>query len=368
MNISEEIINAYHGSPYEFDRFDMSKIGSGDGLNKYGYGLYFADREDTAEYYAKELSIGDNREAGFNIYEVRLNGDFYQWDHEIPYDLQECIIGKLKEIGKDEDADEMAREAEEYGDLWSMDSLYQWLAYVVDGGVNTSKFLASCGVDGVIAQSPAHEGNVIVIYNDQVIKINRMKKLGESNLDEMIRREIWTMNENPQQMDKDFVKTNLFTDEDRENVMSITNGDAYTRTISHIYAWLHQIKPYDRGDERNSVDDFNRYYKTELIKIHDSLTKYNKQIFPITNFDPVNTKEHPINVYSAIKRRGEIISFFQQIPSVLLRNLKDEIRKPVDINHYEYYFKKEIEELSRFFNKLDKLYDDKKNILIKKQI
>lgn len=44
----------YHGSPYEFDKFNMSKVGSGDGLNKYGYGLYFADNEDLANYYASE--------------------------------------------------------------------------------------------------------------------------------------------------------------------------------------------------------------------------------------------------------------------------------------------------------------------------
>jgi hypothetical protein len=30
----------YHGSPYSFDKFDMNKIGTGDGLNKYGFGLY----------------------------------------------------------------------------------------------------------------------------------------------------------------------------------------------------------------------------------------------------------------------------------------------------------------------------------------
>lgn len=30
----------YHGSQYEFDSFDMNKIGTGDGLNKYGNRSY----------------------------------------------------------------------------------------------------------------------------------------------------------------------------------------------------------------------------------------------------------------------------------------------------------------------------------------
>ena len=37
----EESRNFYHGSPYAFDKFDMNKVGTGDGLNKYGFGLYF---------------------------------------------------------------------------------------------------------------------------------------------------------------------------------------------------------------------------------------------------------------------------------------------------------------------------------------
>lgn len=36
-------IHAYHSSPYDFDRFDMSKIGTGEGAQVYGHGLYFAE-------------------------------------------------------------------------------------------------------------------------------------------------------------------------------------------------------------------------------------------------------------------------------------------------------------------------------------
>lgn len=44
-------IRAYHGSPHDFDRFDMSKIGSGEGAQAYGHGLYFAENEDVARSY-----------------------------------------------------------------------------------------------------------------------------------------------------------------------------------------------------------------------------------------------------------------------------------------------------------------------------
>jgi hypothetical protein len=44
-------IRAYHGSPHSFDRFDASKIGTGEGAQAYGHGLYFAGAEDVARSY-----------------------------------------------------------------------------------------------------------------------------------------------------------------------------------------------------------------------------------------------------------------------------------------------------------------------------
>ena len=49
-------IAAYHGTPHDFERFDMSKIGSGQGEQAYGHGLYFAQNEDVAKTYRDDLS------------------------------------------------------------------------------------------------------------------------------------------------------------------------------------------------------------------------------------------------------------------------------------------------------------------------
>jgi hypothetical protein len=48
-------IRAYHGSPHDFDRFDMSKIGTGEGAQAYGHGLYFAENENVARQYRDAL-------------------------------------------------------------------------------------------------------------------------------------------------------------------------------------------------------------------------------------------------------------------------------------------------------------------------
>jgi len=44
-------IRAFHGSPHKFDRFDMSKLGTGEGAQAYGHGLYFAGKEGVARSY-----------------------------------------------------------------------------------------------------------------------------------------------------------------------------------------------------------------------------------------------------------------------------------------------------------------------------
>lgn len=49
-------IRAYHGSPYDFERFDASKIGTGEGAQVYGHGLYFAESPKTAGAYREQFS------------------------------------------------------------------------------------------------------------------------------------------------------------------------------------------------------------------------------------------------------------------------------------------------------------------------
>lgn len=49
-------IRAYHGSPHDFDRFDLSKIGTGEGAQVYGHGLYFAEKEGIAKHYRDTLT------------------------------------------------------------------------------------------------------------------------------------------------------------------------------------------------------------------------------------------------------------------------------------------------------------------------
>jgi hypothetical protein len=54
------LIRAYHGSPYQFDKFDINKIGTGEGAQAYGRGLYFAENEAVARGYRDRLAPNQN--------------------------------------------------------------------------------------------------------------------------------------------------------------------------------------------------------------------------------------------------------------------------------------------------------------------
>ena len=62
LNMGMAGLTVYHGSPHKFDKFDMSKIGSGEGAQAYGHGLYLAEQEGVAKDYRKNLAYKNLRD------------------------------------------------------------------------------------------------------------------------------------------------------------------------------------------------------------------------------------------------------------------------------------------------------------------
>jgi hypothetical protein len=50
---------AYHGTPHEVDKFKLANIGTGEGAQAYGWGLYFAQKKGTATSYRDKLTPRD---------------------------------------------------------------------------------------------------------------------------------------------------------------------------------------------------------------------------------------------------------------------------------------------------------------------
>jgi hypothetical protein len=58
--VSKAQVDVYHGSPYDFDKFTTEKIGTGEGAQAFGWGLYFTDLESIARNYAETLGGRSN--------------------------------------------------------------------------------------------------------------------------------------------------------------------------------------------------------------------------------------------------------------------------------------------------------------------
>jgi len=75
-------LQAHHGTPHKVEQFKLEKIGTGEGAQVYGWGLYFAENKEVAEQYRNQLG------------EVRIGDSEYDNDnpsHRAAYYLQQEI-------------------------------------------------------------------------------------------------------------------------------------------------------------------------------------------------------------------------------------------------------------------------------------
>lgn len=59
MGLLDKLIKAYHGSKADFDRFDFSHMGSGEGAQAYSWGGYVSKDDQVADEYRRMLSGND---------------------------------------------------------------------------------------------------------------------------------------------------------------------------------------------------------------------------------------------------------------------------------------------------------------------
>ena len=173
-------IRAYHGSPHTFEKFELSKMGSGQGAQEYGHGLYFADKEKIAKQYR-----GD--EPGGSMYEVALHvpeKDLMQW-HK-PVGEQEGVDKKLLEAMGGVTA--LRRAVGDYnrkyfsmpieGNVWDQPGM-TWHTLLGDNGV-AEKRMAEAGIPGIKyrdpnswGKAPGKQDNNYVMFSEEPIEILR---------------------------------------------------------------------------------------------------------------------------------------------------------------------------------------------------
>ena len=91
---------AWHGSPHRFDQFTTDAIGSGEGQQAFGWGLYFADQKEVADHY-KEILAKKGEGAVYRVDLAPTDADYLQWD--LPVDKQPAKVRQaIMDIAEEE--------------------------------------------------------------------------------------------------------------------------------------------------------------------------------------------------------------------------------------------------------------------------
>lgn len=94
-------ITVFHGSPHRFDKFDLSKVGTGEGAQAYGHGLYFAENRAVANEYAGALSAAQaNKPVG--------NVDLTQVYQSLPNDVPNSLLAARRDFRSLRDMGELS--------------------------------------------------------------------------------------------------------------------------------------------------------------------------------------------------------------------------------------------------------------------
>lgn len=129
---------AYHGTPHQFDEFKMDKIGTGEGFQSQGHGLYFSEAPEVAEHYKASLSNG----GGGNVYRADIPDKEKMLDWDARLSEQPAIKTLLQQPGVYSDSIRKAIDKNMTGE-----GLYQALQLSI-GKENASRFLNSVGIPG----------------------------------------------------------------------------------------------------------------------------------------------------------------------------------------------------------------------------
>lgn len=96
--------SAYHGTPHRFDEFSLENIGTGEGAQAHGWGLYFAENKEVSEGYRKGLTddiLYPDKILVNDTEYIRQENPFGFYDKEgnkIPY-IYSRVVGFIRDYG-----------------------------------------------------------------------------------------------------------------------------------------------------------------------------------------------------------------------------------------------------------------------------
>jgi len=189
------------------------------------------------------------------------------------------------------------------------------------------------------------------------------------------------VSENLQLADKTYFTPGKLSPRVRQIIVDkITGGDAWTKLITDIYYATLQDSHAVGDWAVRSIDDSNAEIDRTEKKIEDDvlsleewkkiksyyqqLKSYNKNVFPIDGLNP-NGVEDIWNVIQALKQRAIILEKIKELPSVALRNMREDIRTPRTGNQMNRY-RDDLETFLAHYSLLSNRDEKLRSVVLKK--
>lgn len=126
-----------------------------------------------------------------------------------------------------------------------------------------------------------------------------------------------SLRENLQLADKTYFRSGKLSDEARQIILKITNGDPFTKIIADIYASFISQTPDN--------DVLSNSHIATLKDCYIALKNYNSNIFPIKGYN-INGVEDISGLISALKFRAKILDSMRSLPKVAFRSIQKDVR------------------------------------------
>ena len=165
--------SAWHGSPHDFDGFDLGAIGTGEGAQAHGWGLYLAEKREAASSYGGKLyhvDIPDNdvlidEQKTYDAQPAKVRKSLEKLVHGLTLEQLENW-GDVRRLGKAKVVAEIMDTLSESDGM----NIYGTISDLVEGQQEASELLNQYGIKG-ITYHDEQSGRCYVIFDDKAISI-----------------------------------------------------------------------------------------------------------------------------------------------------------------------------------------------------
>lgn len=236
---------AWHGSPYDFDEFDLGKIGTGEGAQAHGWGLYFAKKKSVSKNYQKVLSkrLGT---ASPKLFKVEIPDEKTMLDEDKYFKEQnKDVVNKIVSAVNDLDIDKRKALLSYYKEhpSYPVNKEYEKILGKIQSLEHDKEYLVDALINNVnkIKEKIARETAAEYGYNFDELKADNTFKMAEKLLGE-INEKLSTLKK---EKEVEVAKEKIKEDKILESI-----GDTFTKTPytgRDVYVALSKAFGGDKG-------------------------------------------------------------------------------------------------------------------------